>query len=590
MAQSIGPNTNDYGLVFGFDVGDGGASYKGMPATNLITSGYPGFFGSGGEVITTTSYLGKKSDSGIFLRNVITSPNNGNNGGLYKAFSTATLNPSSRYIQISFDYYGIVPYNRNGYTEYGLNGYLGVTYTDSSNDNYGWDVTYTGGSGDDWNTLSSRMGYWQKISLIVALNPSKNPSSINAMYIYNDFLVQGEGVFTNFIITEHTTYPQGPVEYTSGTRTATQSLFDVTSNGTIDVTNASYNSSGKPRFDGTDDYMTVASYGAIQIVDDLTIETVVKFETSNLGSLKVFANKYHSTGWELILGANGNMYVGGRNGDGTYYGADTGRLVVDGRYHHIVFTKNGLNWKVYVDGTLGGSTTLGTVGTMSNSGEVQLGKEGSSYYTAMTMDVLKIYNRTHLASEIQTNFQRYRKRYSIPYYYEGSNASLGYFIGNWNNGTTYNMAQFGGLGNVTAHGFTSGPVTFTMTLPISHAHTQVRYKVFWHLVDSLDNETNQLFITNQNSEVELLRFTKQYNLVPNISIQKIGVTATWSGHQSYTYRPWGGGGYGQDGYLTIDSGWVPHTGSTLTVRHVMGADQGQSDEAEYLSHVEVDIL
>jgi hypothetical protein len=375
-----------------------------------------------------------------------------------------------------------------------------------------------------------------------------------------------------------------------GTRSATQSLIDVSRNGTIDVTNATFNSNGSPIFDGTNDSMTVASYGGIQIIDDITIETVVKFETSNLGSLKVFGMKYHSTGWELILSSDGKMVVGGRNGDGTYYSCDTGRLVVDGRYHHIVWTKNGLNWKVYVDGTLGGSITLGTVGTLSNLGEIQLGKEGGSYHTAMTMDVFKIYNRTHLSNEVQRNYKNYRTRYSIPYYYEGSNASLGYFIGNWNNSTTYNMTQFGGLGNVTAHGFSSGPATYTLTLPISHTHTQVRYKVFWHLVDSLDNEVNQLFVTNQTgNEVELLRFTKQYNLVPNISIQKVGITATWSGHQSYTYRPWAGGVYGQDGYLTIDSGWFPHTGNSLIIRHVMGADQSQTDEAQYLSHVEIDI-
>jgi hypothetical protein len=376
-----------------------------------------------------------------------------------------------------------------------------------------------------------------------------------------------------------------------GTRSVTESLVELTGNGTIDVSNATFNSNGSPIFDGTNDSMTVASYGGIQIIDDITIETVVKFETSNLGSLKVFGMKYHSTGWELILSSDGKMVVGGRNGDGTYYSCDTGRLVVDGRYHHIVWTKNGLNWKVYVDGTLGGSITLGTVGTLSNSGEIQIGREGGSYYTAMTMDVFKIYNRTHLSTEVQTNFQKYRKRYTIPYYYEGSNASLSYFIGNWNNSTTYNMTQFGGLGNVTAHGFSSGPATYTLTLPISHTHTQVRYKVFWHLVDSLDNEVNQLFVTNQTgNEVELLRFTKQYNLVPNISVQKVGVSATWSGHQTYTYRPWGGGNYGADVYLTIDSGWHPHTGSTLTIRHVMGADQAQADEAEYLSHVEVDII
>ena len=84
-----------------------------------------------------------------------------------------------------------------------------------------------------------------------------------------------------------------------------------------------------------------------------------------------------------------------------------------------------------------------------------------------------------------------------------------------------------------------------------------------------------------------MRFTKQYNLVPAISIQDSGVLAYWSGHQPYSYRPWANGYYGQDGYLSIDTGWYSHTANSFTARHVMAADQIQADEAEYLSHVQV---
>jgi hypothetical protein len=69
---------------------------------------------------------------------------------------------------------------------------------------------------------------------------------------------------------------------------------------------------------------------------------------------------------------------------------------------------------------------------------------------------------------------------------EGASANTS----NWNNGSTFTMAQFGGLGNVTAHGGTSGPVTFTLSLTGLPTHTDIRYQVFWHMVDSLDNETS----------------------------------------------------------------------------------------------------
>ncbi len=578
MSQSAGPYTNDYGLVFGFDTTENKNSFKGEPTTNIayatnnsLNSGSNWWINAGSTTFSDDDtsipkpIIPNVDTSGL---KIFSSTVTGAGGNQQLGSTIITVSPSTQYtMSIYFWFQGstlqVQPYLR----------------TAVNNDSLG-NFAYNG----DANYLNWPRGKWIRLS--VTFTTQSNETGVYMSSYTGDYVGEKLAYFGYQLEQKDHMTP-----LVLGTRSVTQSLIDVSGNGTIDVTNATFNSNGSPTFDGTNDSMTVASYAGIQIIDDITVETVVKFETSNLGSLKVFAMKYHSTGWELILGANGNLAIGGRNGDGTYYSCDTGRLVVDGRYHHIVWTKSGLNWKAYVDGTLGGSITLGTVGTLSNSGEIQLGREGGSYYTAMTMDVFKIYDRIHADSEIQINFQKYRRKYSIPYYYEGSNASLSYFIGNWNNSTTYNMAQFGGLGNVTAHGFTSGPVTYTLTLPISHSHTQIRYKVFWHLVDSLDNEVNQLFITNQTgNEVELLRFTKQYNLVPNISIQKVGVTATWSGHQSYTYRPWGGGSYGQDGYLTIDSGWHPHTGNTLTVRHVMGADQGQTDEAEYLSHVEVDIL
>jgi hypothetical protein len=150
------------------------------------------------------------------------------------------------------------------------------------------------------------------------------------------------------------------------------------------------------------------------------------------------------------------------------------------------------------------------------------------------------------------------------------------------------MLNFGGLGHVTAHGWSTGPATYTLTLGSIPSHTRVRYVVFWHLVDSLDTETSNLYLMNSaGTETEFLRFTKIYNAVPSTSVLQSGATATWSGSKSYTYRPWGNGTYGNDGYYIFDSGYYDHTSTSFTARHVMGADQAQADESMYLSHVQL---
>lgn len=198
------------------------------------------------------------------------------------------------------------------------------------------------------------------------------------------------------------------------------------------------------------------------------------------------------------------------------------------------------------------------------------------------------YNTTLGRPEVYVNnwLNPYARTESYLHYYEGRDANL--YTGNWNNSTTYSMLNFGGLGHITAHGWSNGPATYTLTLASIPIHTQVRYLVFWHLVDSLDTETSNLYLMNSaGTETEFLRFTKIYNAVPTTSVLQSGATAIWSGAKSYTYRPWASGAYGNDGYYLFDSGYYDHTSTSFTARHVCGADQVQSDEAMYLSHVQL---
>ena len=100
MGLAHSPKIVTNGLVLCFDAADP-KSYKGQPATNLITSGLPGYFGSGGETLYQKSLYGLESDSGVFQRNYVTNPATSdsstfnNNGGLYKNFSTSTLNANT---------------------------------------------------------------------------------------------------------------------------------------------------------------------------------------------------------------------------------------------------------------------------------------------------------------------------------------------------------------------------------------------------------------------------------------------------------------------------------------------------------------
>lgn len=371
-----------------------------------------------------------------------------------------------------------------------------------------------------------------------------------------------------------------------GTGTSWYDISGGSLTGTL-TNGVGYNSNYKGilTFDGTNDYVSFPNSTS------LDSQTITMESWSNINSL--FQN-----GFLFEKGQVNTQYSNFYNSDGTFYFRTMGlsnqdltfyipSYIAVNTWNHIVCTYGGGVKTIYLNGVQIAQTTgiTGTISTNATGLFIGAYGPGTGYFLNGKIAQSRIYNKALTASEILQNYNSTQQRF-VYAYSEGNNAAP--YVANWNNTTTFTMNQFGGLGKVNAHGWTTGPATYTLTLSSLPVHTEVRYKVFWHLVDSLDNETNQLFTMNSaGGETEKLRFTKAYNTEPAISVQDTGVIAPWSGHQVYTYRPWGGGAYGHDGYLSIDTGFYSHTANSFTARHVLGADQVQADEAEYLSHVQV---
>jgi hypothetical protein len=147
------------------------------------------------------------------------------------------------------------------------------------------------------------------------------------------------------------------------------------------------------------------------------------------------------------------------------------------------------------------------------------------------------------------------------------------------------MADFGGLGSVNAHGWTSGPATYTLTLTGLPTHTEVRYQCFLHFVDSHDNETSNVFTMNAaGGETEILRMRKSIPTRPDIDVLAAGASTSWHGNRFYSHMPWGGNvtreNNGGNGYLIVDSGWYSHALSSFSARHCSWSrPSSPSDEA-----------
>ena len=147
----------------------------------------------------------------------------------------------------------------------------------------------------------------------------------------------------------------------------------------------------------------------------------------------------------------------------------------------------------------------------------------------------------------------------------------------WNNATTFLMSNVSGLGEVLMHGYQPN-TNFAFTYNNLPGHNQVRYQVYWHFTDSVDNEICELTINGETfaqfrKYLYSNGFTLQYSRM---------ATATWV-PASYSYSPWPGAAI--DGYIIFDTGWINHTASTFTAGHYNGLDQPATDEATYISHV-----
>ena len=438
MAIARGTNITTSDLMYGHDTGYSPSItgldsqhhhndyrfYKGIPATNVISSGIPGYFGSGGTTLYQKTLNGFSSASGVFQRNFVNNPAQAdtstynNNAGLFHSgLSFNSLSSSTEYIMISFDFYMITPYVRHSNSGTGLNGYLGVTYTDGSSNNHTWNSSLAGNAGDDWNNNSAYVGKWRKIALIADLTDSKTPSSINAMYIYNDRTLQGEGIFTNFVITEHATLPTSPVQWVAqgGSRSNTACLNDLTGLSNINIGTMSFDSTGQPTFDGTDDYFTTVGL-ATPSSSNLSFEAVIKFNgTLDSNDRKVFHwDKTGSTNGvaQIRKGINNGRLMYQHHNGTQWYTLAVDDVVVADTFMHIIVVHNGTTATMYKNNAQIGTGTVGNL-NYTNAAEILTGYRASNEYWKGDIPVFKVYTGALSTTQIEQNYNAYKNRFNL---------------------------------------------------------------------------------------------------------------------------------------------------------------------------------
>ena len=218
--------------------------------------------------------------------------------------------------------------------------------------------------------------------------------------------------------------------FTLSSRGDTASLIDLKETTDIDVSDVSFDSTGQPEFDGTDDYIELSD-ALNSIGSAATFEMVFKATETN-DSYRIML------GW----GHGNNNYSGIHIGNWTssytdesfHVNFNAGALLLyirkghtfykDNTYHHAIITASPNNYAIWIDGikqsiTVGGGTQSTTftnlIGYNSNIVS-EIGRRpygGGSGFFKGEIPVMKVYDTVLSDEEIKQNYNAYKNRFDI---------------------------------------------------------------------------------------------------------------------------------------------------------------------------------
>jgi hypothetical protein len=398
MPTHSGPNTlGESNLVFAYDTGDTRNSYEGEPTTNLISSDGLDMSTLGSYTLLTRSRVADNiSPSGyacemeiqdgatinaasrIQFGNATSIPTSGNVFiSVYAKFQGGPISNIVPRVYTGYNWYDMTPldggsiYLTSEYRRFGVYVQVG---TNSGGPNPGFSMTH-----NNSNRQTAQKTRWHSPQVELKLHVTP---------------------------------------FTSGRRSATQGLLDLTGTSAIDLSNVSFDSNAQMTFDGTDDIIQIPS-ATWNILQTFTLEAVFKANGTAGSGYHVLFQKEGGFSGGAVYGlraenAGGNLFAmicyDAQAVNALTLGSNT--LVTNGQYYHVVSTfDSSYTWKIYINGVLENSRTLITV-PFQNTSPIFIGR-GDGRTMNGDLPISKIYNRALTASEISINFNAIKNRFNI---------------------------------------------------------------------------------------------------------------------------------------------------------------------------------
>ena len=390
MGIHRGPNTVNNNLVFGYDTG------YGIADNNTATRFYPGE--------PTTNHVANPETMAGW-----TSYSNGNDGTFITEFGTTGYKIINRASWNGL-YKAVNVPSTGTYTFSAWFRYLGGT----ANNNGATVYVSSYGAGDTATSLDkSKVGEWQRISKTVNFTDT----DLNAIF----YLISYGGSVGSDTSSWEVTMPQveagsGMTPFTSGTRSSTASLIDLKRTASIDVSNVSFDSTGQPDYDGTNDYLRQTLTG-VDLNSGCAIEGVLRRNTTPSAWRTFFNIKPSGANtpfFEFRSNANAqHIYADYYNGSADYNTPSADLTLGDFGHAVACYDGNGII-KMYLNGSLV-ATKTGVPGfALGTNPVISVGIAYSNdRYTDISAPVVKVYNSPLSAAQIQQNYNAYKNRFNI---------------------------------------------------------------------------------------------------------------------------------------------------------------------------------
>jgi hypothetical protein len=402
-----GPNIKRDGLVFGYDTGyssinenlSKGRYFKGPTSTNLLqrlNTSYSNtqtsnFYAVAGEETVKIPKIGRRTVKYVEYFN--NHPSSGNCCPNLFNYGEATVTSNTSYT------YSIVYKHTGNYTH----------------PNFMYRYEYNGGTynteGGFHSTASDRRrslgnGWFHAWGTFTTQATTNRLICYSFLYNYGTtkykFYVAAISIVRNTTGTSHLIVPPHLILQPTTSISSTQSLIDLTRTTTIDVSNVSFDSTGQPTFDGTNDVITT-SFPATTI-SNVTIEAVV-YRNQATGRYEAIVQNNVVSDDALYINPSGYLMF--------WPCASSSLTVPTGQWSHVAVSYNGTTLTYIVNGTI--QVVTATCSDITDWDFLRIGGHGTtdSERWIGKIAVAKVYEKSLSAAELTQNYRAYKNRFDI---------------------------------------------------------------------------------------------------------------------------------------------------------------------------------